>query len=437
MKHLIYILPIALTLAACSASDELITPESTPTTPPLTEANSIIIGGNTTLPTRSYPVKAGDCRADRALLRFFRGHDNHLYVSNADLSPSDMTHKSDATISLQPFIYNGYAVRQGSYEYHVSGMNIYNEAFAISCLGYNSTETGWWDAAMTNDKMANQFVTLKTNQKAADGSTKRIQTPDLYFGPLMFESNTITNSDKKRVHNENYGIHYYHVGAAVWDNFDNDQGYVHNLNIFRIVSQINLTVKNVPLGISRMELITTRVPIQIRLHGNHGGTVYKEDVLNTYIYPVTAAIEAQCLAATDTCVIAEADLSTNFTEKATAVLSSYLLPSELGMEMKLRVWYKTASLGHTDYTIMPFQSALLTGENANYSVPASNDERRKSASELYVYNPDNHKFFSYSNVKVNITGDYEAIATPTSWSAYTIDVEPAFEQTHDLSSDVY
>ena len=62
------------------------------------------------------------------------------------------------------------------------------------------------------------------------------------------------------------------------------------------------------------------------------------------------------------------------------------------------------------------------------------ESEASSPDDLYIYDSRNGKlcFYSYSNVRVNMSGKLEDIAGESSTSDITIEVEPGFEKVHDI-----
>ena len=58
----------------------------------------------------------------------------------------------------------------------------------------------------------------------------------------------------------------------------------------------------------------------------------------------------------------------------------------------------------------------------------------KSGSDLYVYNGNGGEycFYSYANVRINMSGRYDNIAVDTGESNIEIEVNPNFEDLHEF-----
>lgn len=261
-------------------------------------------------------------------------------------------------------------------------------------------------------------------------------TPELFFGRLRFMTTNanLTGywSDADGITNWNsYGYFYYRntVAGSGTDSFTNPLSG----HLYRIVSQINVNITEMPVElVDHLELYMTNVPKSIGLYGNHGN-IYGNNGVGR-LYPVTAA------QTTTHCIDGTTLVSTtnDFTNEE-AHLSAFFLPSEVGGELTLRVYYKPYAmkdaLGNDivsrDYPIRPGSSALLTGDNADmYAVQRS---ELQSGSDLYVYNATANKFYSYANVRVNISGKYENIAAEDQDISIDLEVEPAYERDHQIT----
>ena len=123
-------------------------------------------------------------------------------------------------------------------------------------------------------------------------------------------------------------------------------------------------------------------------------------------------------------------------DQTEVTLSTFLLPSEKGMRLRMRVIYRPATelaeqsdeeKEYKDFNIRPAKSHFITGSDAaTYSV---SPEIKDQEGNLYVYdNRDGHLcFYSYANVRVNIGGKFEDIAGDSSNATITIEVIPGFE----------
>lgn len=450
--HLILYAALALLLAtACSGDEETLTPEAEPQLPAAADVVRII--GNAATSTRSnpnLPAQSGECHADRLLLRYYRSTKTGKTVSfsASDLTIRDATAdvKEVATTALNGSWREARNDQIFSFRRTKSILDKDNvhEAFAITGLAFSDDDRDKFSlsAATAGARFDQATLTLPASGDA-------VETPELFFSPVGLSVNW-TDDHKKCNHPHNAGSHgviYY----TIEEKNDNEltRGTTVTGVIYRIVSQLNLVIHKVPVGVKALELLATRVPTQIGLWGGHGGTVvWDEDKSKTQInesdlsYPVAAATASQCTPATAAKSISQLRLSTRDAGEVTATLSSFLLPSEEGMELTLRVTYVGGT--QRSFPVQPVSSAVLgnlsnpgadNARNANYSTK-SGDPRLAQASPrlLYVYDATHAKFYSYSNVRVTITADFDKVASERTDVDLHIDVEPAFERTHTFEA---
>ena len=230
-------------------------------------------------------------------------------------------------------------------------------------------------------------------------------TPELYYGILhLYDDNWNSDFGKEP------DVYY-------WYNIRDDYR-TGNLEgrIFRIVSQVNLTVTEIPTEmVTRLELYADHYPVEITLNGTHGAN-----------YPVHAVTDAAKTSGDDFVLLDAVDVAEG---EETATLSSFLLPSEVGMHLKMRVVFAHGEAAR-EFDLLPQTSQYLTGTDATaYNVV---DASLKHGSDLVVYDGNAGKFcfYSYSNVRVNMNGAFNNIAAETGEANIHIEVDPDFEDTH-------
>lgn len=241
-------------------------------------------------------------------------------------------------------------------------------------------------------------------------------TPEMYYGILRLidgswsPSGTGNRWSSNDDNNDEYM--WYHIsedtGSAALEG-----------RIFRIVSQVNLTVTEIPDGIvEKIGLYTDNYPTEITLNGTHGAN-----------YPVYAVTDAEKTTKDKMVLLDEADIEAG---QESVTLSSFLLPSEIGMHLKLLVTYTDEANKEPEYyDLRPQTSRYLTGTDAAaYSV----GDGLKHGSDLIVYDGNAGKFcfYSYSNVRVNMSGAFNNIAAETGDADITIEVDPNFEDLHEF-----
>ena len=241
-------------------------------------------------------------------------------------------------------------------------------------------------------------------------------TPEMYYGILRLidgswsPSGTGNRWSSNDDNNDEYM--WYHIsedtGSAALEG-----------RIFRIVSQVNLTVTEIPDGIvEKIGLYTDNYPTEITLNGTHGAN-----------YPVYAVTDTEKTTKDKMVLLDEAGIVAG---QGSATLSSFLLPSEIGMHLKLLVTYTDEANKEPEYyDLRPQTSRYLTGTDAAaYSV----GDGLKHGSDLIVYDGNAGKFcfYSYSNVRVNMSGAFNNIAAETGDANITIEVDPNFEDLHEF-----
>ncbi len=316
------------------------------------------------------------------------------------------------------------------------------EAIPLSVMGFDRFAEASYstkkDGKVHKWHMASALAYSEANQAAftVTAGTKRTEpflslagtspTPELYYGTLGGEGDYIEN-----VRNGNDDIIHFTTSLGIWD----ETTISFKGRIFRIVSQINLKVTDVEKAlVEKMELLTDYYPKQIMLYGSHGKN-----------YPVTACTdEALTSGAEDVLLDTQAFAADDTLGTATVNLSSFLLPSEVGMHLKLRIVYRQEMIGSVDeatgevthykektFDLQPAVSYYLTRNDAAAYGGASANV--KKGNDLYVYDGRSGKycFYSYANVRVNLTGPFGHFAASTSTPDIVIEVEPDFEGVHD------
>ena len=255
----------------------------------------------------------------------------------------------------------------------------------------------------------------------ADGSYK---TPELFYGIVRGTGDIEENKDK-------------FPDGFYWRGKDSRSITFYG-RIFRIVSQINIYIKELPImAVERIELYGDNYPTEMNLYGSHG-THYPVSPASTTTgqyddSKLTDEYKEKWAESPNFVLLDAQDIAEDQTE---VTLSTFLLPSEEGMRLRMRVIYRPATelaeqsdeeKEYKDFNIRPAKSHFITGSDAaTYSV---SDKIKDKEGNLYVYdNRDGHLcFYSYANVRVNIGGKFEDIAGESSNANITIKVIPGFE----------
>ena len=291
------------------------------------------------------------------------------------------------------------SVKNKDYKYHLA-----------TALAYTGSEKGLFNVSTTG-----------TNRTNAVFSLTQSDTPEIYFGVVRGVGNDLdVDDDDEDV--------FWWGGVLSSDEKD----ITLKGRIFRIVSQINVEVADVEKAlVESMELRTDNYPQQITLYGSHGTN-----------YPVAACTDAGHTSGATTVALDNVSFAEGDTLGTTTVrLSSFFLPSEVGMHLQLHIKYRKPQLDsdgnyYTEktYNLRPARSYYLSGADAAvYQV----GDGLKNGSDLYVYDSrdEHYCFYSYSNVRVNLSGPFANFAVNTDEADITIEVEPNFEKEHHYEID--
>ena len=335
------------------------------------------------------PALEGICRADRIDVMLYATQSARIDVcpdedrydyestfSTDNLHIADRDRWGEVAVSSEN---NGTALTGGIFKHIMFSALAYTEADAASFM----VDRDGTDRTSTSLRLA----------------SAQSQTPELYFG-------------KVRVSGEDECCHL---------SYNEDlNGKAVTGHLYRIVGQFNLNVSEIPDDYVRsVALYASYYPKRVGLYGTHGAD-----------YPVSAVTDpahtsGEDLVLLDSAVVGEGNAS----------LSSFMLPSEVGIHLYLQVNYTkyidVDSVLSRRYELVPGQSFYLPASEASaYSVSAD----LMNGNQAYVYDSRNGKgcFYSYSNVRVNLHGDYENIVAETGEANVTIEVEPNFEEEHDF-----
>lgn len=387
--------------------------------------------------------------ADKILVRIYRAYKKYETTWH-ELTPNDMKIVSNYSCDGYPYEKEVDAkptelatLRMGRYLFkwkdHVIKDGIYlitYNYFSYTALAYRDQDRSLFRITPANDAS----LTMGNCKLALNGT----KIPELYFG-YMYK--TPLNKDDETSDHQwtvNDIMYYYRRPAEGREDGKTHGPYDINGALLRIVSQVNLHITEVPVrfrnyNVRSLELWGRNIAKQIGLWGHHGTSLHAFDG-STGHYRIRAAYadRAKGELFADSTKLSEISMANN-AGGATIKLSSFLLPSEAAQEIWMKVNYDSVNTaGHTVsfavcYKFKPQQSQLLTGDNALYDVAASGDPRRHDAASLYVYNATTDRYFSYSNVRVNLRGRFQDIVEPPAYTNLAIEVEPGFEQTHSFT----
>ena len=402
--------PVAMLFGGCDSDEPASSPAGGTTGMNTPDEGIVVCGGNGDLVAQtrftgaddtSGPGVEGTCRADRLeIYPFFQGvgigdsswPDENRYVYNNPNVNSSVT--IDPVFDLKIMGRDGYTEAQLNAHKDNYYFYIYNTA-----LAYTEADKSNFTTNIANRTSS----TLSLN-----GAGTSYVTPELYYGILRFKNEDDWKSNFDKAENV-----YYQSGWGESNHTGDLTG-----RIFRIVSQVNLTITDIPAGeVSSIELYADHFPTQITLNGTHGS-----------YYPVHAVTDPANTTQNDSVLLARTDISPT---AESAELSSFLLPSEVGMRFWVKISYTGESSRDRVFDLRPQTSHYLTGDDAAvYNVGSD----LKHGSDLYVYNGNAGKFcfYSYSNVRVNLSGRFDNIAVDTSEPNIEIVVNPNFEDEHNF-----
>lgn len=364
------------------------------------------------------PQVEGICRADKMDVYVFKVGQGYT-TSYPEIQ--NLSYKTKLQPEVKVFGNDRYAECTAEIEHENGGLLADYTYVLSSALAYTDADKNLFNVILENKNRTNVPLTLKKDNG-------KYKTPELFYGIVKGKGDI--SSDEDEFPN---GFYWNGKGSKTVTFYG---------RIFRIVSQLNLHITDISSeAIKKIELYGDNYPTEIILYGTHGA-----------FYPVTAASkttgEAQTgdnntdLAQSDKYVLLDSKDIAGGTEEIT--LSTFLLPSEKGMHLKMRVYfYNDPDQGnddgtnpeYKDYDIRPDKSYMLDDGAATYTVADGLHYDNDALSpDLYIYDSRKGKlcFYSYSNVRVNMSGKLEDIVGETSTSDITIEVEPGFEKVHEI-----
>lgn len=348
----------------------------------------------------SGPQIDGTCYADRLeVYPFFKSSD---YTFSW---PADNEYEYKADKASTPYAYVPTPIELG-----IMGRNAYADAQVEIAKDHNYIYLYNTALAYTDVDKSKFSAQIGNRTSSTIILNSPYSTPEIYYGILHFyDDNWDSNFDKEE------DVYYWEDSG--WGDYYRT-GDLEG-RIFRIVSQVNLTVTEIPDGIvEKIELYTDNYPTEITLNGTHGAN-----------YPVHAVTAGDKTTGEALVLLDETDIEAG---QESVTLSSFLLPSEVGMHFKLKVTYTAVAGKEAEYyDLRPQTSRYLTGADAAaYNV----GDGLKHGSDLIVYDGNAGKFcfYSYSNVRVNMSGAFNNIAAETGEANITIEVDPNFEDLHEF-----
>lgn len=366
------------------------------------------------------PALPGVCDADRCRLWFYEGEVHTSNLSSPVIGASGVTFKDSIDI---------HADRYGDLYARNKLASYLYDFIAKTRIGtlYHYTATGIPSLAYTQKDESKFRTDTKSYGNNLDNLTLTLtgmETPELYFGRLSFP---VFNDKKEDVMiASSDGVFYYYNNSLKEIELPSNPV---TGRLYRIVSQLNLTVKEVPAsGIERMEMYVSNYPVAMTLFGNHG-----------YFYHVSPAFRHLGLADKND----RKDKENNYQgyilaatcdhfHNGEARLSSFFLPSTSGRAIVIRICFADGTDKWCE--IRPQQSVFLNGNVAEVYFAGAPDYL-KNGESLYVYNSTMNEFYSYSNVRININGDFDNIFRETTEIDVNLEICPSFEEQHEFDID--
>lgn len=364
------------------------------------------------------PQVEGICRADKMDVYVFKLEDSNVFNWPKE---EELSYKNTQQPVVKVFGNDRYAECTAEITHESEIGNRYNYVLS-SALAYTDADKKLFKVILEDKNRTNVPLTL---QKDNNGKYK---TPELFYGIVKGKGDI--SSDEKEFPNGFY-----------WKGEESKNVTFYG-RIFRIVSQLNLHITDISSeAIKRIELYGDNYPTKIILYGTHGA-FYPVTAASTTTGEATADDNNTDLAQSDKYVLLDSKDIAGGTEEIT--LSTFLLPSEKGMHLKMRVYFHNdpdqgnddgTNPEYKDYDIRPDKSYMLDDGATTYTV--ANDlhyDNDASSRDLYIYDSRKDKlcFYSYSNVRVNMSGKLEDIVGETSTSDIEIEVEPGFEKVHKI-----
>lgn len=361
------------------------------------------------------PSRPGVCDADRCKLWFYRGTKGTSLLASQSFGAGDVTPIYSQIVRAERFgdLYAQNKLASYLYDFEAVrgvGFTRYYTAMAVPALGYTEKD---------GEKFVTDTISYGNKLNQLTLSLTGSDTPELYFGRLTFPVYEDTEKKDDSMKASDDGVFYYQAGPGGNQKFPECPV---NGRLYRIVSQMNITLTDVPEGeIEKLELYVSDFPDRMTLFGNHGA----------FYHVATASHHSG--SENEYVSVATCD---HF-HKGEARLSTFLLPSDLGYRMKIRVYYPEGKVfdsegnpvRYKDCDIRPAKSVVMQGNDAEVYFDGA-AEHLKQGRNLFVYNDSEQRFYSYSNVRINLSGDFDNVLREVTPVDIRVEVCPAFQNDH-------
>ena len=401
----------ALLLASCSAEND----PTDGTTIPQADARITVCGNapkDESSTRATAPSISGTCNADKLTIWSFAGKDTRFGIVGDKMTLNTLQRLANNGEDCADIALDGIDNTNKWTTHQVALSTNYNyNRYAFRALAYKGSDAEKF-SVNTTDATTPTLLALSLNLPDADASGERtFSTPELFFGNLGIGG---YKDDNETYANVPSNMLTFSKGGNVSLYGD----------IYRIVSQVNLKLSKVPADVKNIELLCSLLPKKTMLSPLYDS---KNDVATSHgvFYPVQAANSAaDCLGSDEWTVV-----DSRQSPEASTTLSTFLLPSEVGCQLRMRVAYKNATTNTFD--IRPEKSVYFNPQNGGYNI-IGDGELKHSDTEYYIYNNLTYRFYSYSNVRVNLNADFTNATVDTQQISVTIEVEPAFVKKHEF-----
>ena len=289
------------------------------------------------------------------------------------------------------------------YPYSYTTTGTHSNYCASRAMAYTAADKDRWFTYNTAGTPDTYDLTLKT--EAVSGQTEQsCRVPEIFYGNILIAKDHADNRSEYAVYGDSTYCGFYNTGHATVNTCLKG-------SIYRVVGQINLSITNVPANVKSLQLLCSNMPRHMLMSGSHGA-----------FYPVTAAkTDAEHLGRDTWTVVAEE------LRRQQVKLSTFMLPTEQGFELMLRVVYTDDTTD--DFVLQPTSDVLLSGQQEVYTGVGT---ELKTGNDFFIFNTAHYLFYMYSNVRVNLSGDYFKLTIPTQDVDLKIEVEPGFVMQHDF-----
>ncbi|MDE7413481.1 MAG: hypothetical protein K2N05_06805 [Muribaculaceae bacterium] len=399
-----------------------------------------IVGGKPTglpLTSRAEPSQPGQCNADRLQIWEYKGKSSKSGNTPTLDQITELSRLDE--IDVLRFGGENFNDKVATRLFTPTRDSKVRVGYIFSACAYTS-----------QDKDNFEFTTISNFQNLGITLKSPKFTPELYFGHLYLKTSE-TGKDSVFHYNKMSILRGKNENQVTQNN--PPEGSIFG-KLYRIVSQFNITVTDVDINnVDHLEMYISNLPMSITLWGDHGE-----------YYPITAAsasknndqhiysnsnnnegsgeeINEIMVASTSQFNWVKDKYSTDDDPNKhtySATLSTFMLPSEIGRRIMIRVHYKPGTLTDEngealplqfqDFDIRPSQNYFLSGEDASIYQSGV----RKFGSDIFIYDQQRDEFYSVANVKVNISGKFDKIFSPTQEVDVQIEVCPAFEASHEF-----